>query len=81
MRAADHDTMYADTFISYLPRDLIIDLTTLGPTNYPVGTETLLERGNKFKILDYLESCEKRYVLCDTSCVYLEGDICTIYVE
>ena len=80
MRASDLDTMYADTFISYLPRDLTIDLTTFGPTNYP-NAETLLERGNKFKILDYLESCEKRYVLCDTSCVYLEGNICTIYVE
>lgn len=82
MRASDHDTMYADTFISYLPHNLNIFLMGI---DYDGRGERILSNGTKDKILDYLQDLETnegvRLVLCDTSAVYMQSNGFCIYVE
>lgn len=77
MRASEFDIMPVDTFISYLDHRLTIDLITFDDS----GAEVLLSRGNKNQVLDELGDLDKEYILCDTDCVYIEGNTCTIYVE
>lgn len=80
MRASDLDTMYADTFISYLPRNIKIFLIGIDE-----GGEYTLTQGTKDVVIGYLQDLESnegvRLVLCDTSAVYLQNDGFYIYVE
>lgn len=80
MRASDLDTMYADTFISYLPHDINIHLIGIDHS----GEYTMCQ-GTKNDVLNFLKNLETnegvRLVLCDTSAVYLQHDGFYIYLE
>lgn len=79
MRAADHDTMYADTLISYLDGKfniILVDATGVG--------EEEIFSGNKYQVLDFLEDEEsdgKRWIICDTGSMYAHGNTIYIFVE
>ena len=79
MRAADHNIMYADTFISYLDRKF--DISLIDATG--VGEDEIFS-GSKWEVLDFLEdeeSAGKRWILCDTDSMYAYGNKVSIYVE
>lgn len=79
MRAVDHNTMYADTFISYLDRKFNIILVDTSS-----GREEEIFSGSKWEVLDFLEIEEtngKRWILCDTDSMYAYNTEVYIYVE